>query len=56
MKKCILECEIQHEGFCTGLVHGFNPKDCKAKTDDDLMTEEEYDEYKKTTYKEKNET
>lgn len=50
MKECLLNCAFQHEGFCIGLENGFNPKNCKAKTDDDLVTEEEYVEGKKNEW------
>ena len=42
MKECNLECDLQHEGFCASKEYGFNPESCKAKYDNDLMTEEEY--------------
>ena len=38
MKECNLECALQHEGYCTR-----EDIDCTAKTDGDLMTEEEYE-------------
>ena len=40
MKKCELNCEFMHEGFCAAeeLTGGVcTPKDCKAKTIDDLV-------------------
>ena len=42
MKECNLECDLQHEGYCTR-----EDIDCTAKTDADLMTEKEYDKKKK---------
>ena len=47
MKECKCnECEGYQEGFCVMDVYypGFNPDDCKAVGNADLMTEEEYDE------------
>lgn len=47
MKKCNLNCELQHEGYCcfNDLYPDvdFNPEDCDAKTDDDLITQEEFE-------------
>lgn len=47
MKKCNLNCESQHEGYCcfNDLYPDvdFNPEDCDAKTDDDLITQEEFE-------------
>lgn len=38
MKKCNLSnCEAEHEGYCT-----LDLKNCTAKSDKDLITEEEY--------------
>jgi len=47
MKKCNLECDLQLEGCCTR-----EDIDCTAKTNDDLMTEKEYDE-RKVNHREK---
>ena len=45
MKKCNLDCYVQHEGFCAlKEIYGLEPKICKAKTDADLITEEEFEE------------
>jgi len=38
MKECNLNCALQHEGYCS-----WDMGECTAKTNDDLMTEEEYD-------------
>jgi ribosomal protein S27AE len=38
MKKCNLPCGLQHEGLCT-----IDLKDCKAQTDGDLITEEQFE-------------
>lgn len=38
MKECNLDCALQHEGCCTR-----EDIDCNAKSDNDLITEEEYD-------------
>lgn len=47
MKKCNLDCEYQHEGCCIGdlCIEGFNPDECTAKTNDDLISPEELAEY-----------
>lgn len=47
-KECLLNCEFQLEGLCSGEAYGFDPYKCKAKSDDDLMTEEEFEELNKT--------
>ncbi len=39
LKKCNLECDLQHEGCCTR-----EDIDCNAKTNADLINETEYDE------------
>ena len=47
MKECNCnECEGYQEGYCVMDVYykGFNPEDCKAKSNSDLMTKEEYTE------------
>lgn len=48
MKKCLLSnCEFQLEGYCAAedMTDGFFlPRECKAKKDSDLLTEEEYQE------------
>lgn len=36
-KKCNLDCELAHEEYCTGKVWGFNPSECKAKKNEDLV-------------------
>ena len=40
MKICNLDCEYQHEGCCIGdlCIEGFKPDDCKAETNDDLIS------------------
>jgi len=39
MKKCKLSnCDAEHEGYCT-----LDLEECNAKTDNDLITENEYD-------------
>ena len=43
LKECNLDCDLQHEGCCTR-----EDIDCTAKTDSDLMTEEEYETYLKS--------
>jgi len=47
MKECNCnECEGYQEGYCIMdiLYPGYNPNDCDAKSNADLMTEEEYEE------------
>ena len=47
MKECNCnECEGYQEGFCIMDVYypGFDPNTCDAKSNADLMTEEEYEE------------
>lgn len=47
MKECHCdECEGCQEGFCIldVLFPGYDPSTCDAKSNTDLMTEEEYDE------------
>ena len=44
-KKCNCdECEGYHEGYCIMdiIYSGFNPDDCDAKSNSDLMTKDEY--------------
>jgi hypothetical protein len=39
MKKCNLSnCDAEHEGYCI-----LNLKECNAKSDDDLITEDEFE-------------
>jgi len=51
LKECHLDCECQLEGHCViDAMYpeiGMKPEDCTAKTDDDLMDEDEYEEYVK---------
>ena len=45
MKECnCTECEGYHEGLCAmGIYYpGFNPNDCSARSNADLMTKDEY--------------
>lgn len=44
MKECLLDnCAGYHEGYCCiDAIWGIIPEDCKAKTDDDLITEDEW--------------
>jgi len=46
MKKCNLGCEYQHEGYCIAdlCIKDFNPNECQAKTNDDLMSIDELEE------------
>ena len=46
LKECNLDCEFSHEGYCIAdtQIKGFNPFECTAKTDKDLISEEEFDE------------
>lgn len=46
MKSCNLDCEFQEEGICIGnlILKNFNPDECKAKTNDDLLSWEECEE------------
>lgn len=46
MKNCNLDCEYQHEGCCIAdlCIEGFKPEDCKAKTNDDLMSYDELED------------
>ena len=40
MRKCSLSnCAAEHEGFCT-----LDLENCNAKTDNDLLTEDEYEQ------------
>ena len=42
MKECDLSnCEAEHEGYCV-----LDLKECNAKSDKDLITEEEYNKIK----------
>jgi len=46
MKKCNLDCEYQHEGYCIAdVVIGLNPNECTAKTNNDLISPDELEEY-----------
>ena len=38
MKECLLDCDLQHEGYCSEEITS-----CKAKSNNDLMTEEDYE-------------
>ena len=46
MKRCNLDCEYQHEGYCIGdlCISGLEPEKCTAKTNDDLMFYDELEE------------
>ena len=46
MKECNLDCEYQLEGYCIAdlCIEGFNPDDCQAKSNDDLMSIDELEE------------
>ena len=46
MKKCNLDCEYQHEGYCIAdlCIENFNPTECLAKTYDDLISIDELEE------------
>lgn len=54
MKECPCnECEGNEEGFCVMDVYypGYDPSKCDAKSNADLLTEEEYDEMAKHSKK-----
>jgi hypothetical protein len=54
LKECVCtECEGYHEGYCVmdDLYPGFDPNTCDCKSNSELMTEDEYDEYVKTLKK-----
>jgi len=46
LKECNLDCEYQHEGYCIVdlCIKDFNTNDCKAKTNDDLLSYDELEE------------
>ena len=57
MKECNLDCDAQHEGYCifNELYPGvdFDPEECTAKTNDDLVTQEEFESIYACKLKEK---
>ncbi len=50
LKECPCDqCEGHHEGYCVmdDYYPGFNPNDCNCKSNNELMTSDEYEEYLK---------
>ena len=52
MKQCVCdECEFYFEGYCASQEYGYDMSDCTAKSNADLMTEEEWEAQQTELYK-----